>query len=210
MRRLACAIVLLCAMAPLAALGTALDGTKAAALTALARHTLAAIIESTGDVGQALAVLNRRLRHRGDYKSLCTVAAVQVADDETARVFSAGHPLPLLRSDTTVRVVGAPSPMLGFIDELQISETALDIRPGDRLVLYTDGVLDAIGPLDRFGEARLVRTVHALTDGGTAAADILAALDRFAHEEQADDIAILSLTRSPVPAPAVLAASDAS
>ncbi len=180
-------------------------GAEAAALTALARHTLAAIIESTGDVGQALAVLNRRLRHRGDDKSLCTVCAVEVTAGEAARVVSAGHPLPLLASAGTVRMVGHPSPMLGFVDDLQVAETAVDIRPGDRLVLYTDGVLDAIGPLDRFGEARLVETVLMLAGGETAASDILAALDRFARQEQADDIAILSLMRSPVPAPALVA-----
>ena len=184
-------------------------GAEAAALTALARHTLAAIVESTGDVGQALEVLNRRLRHRGDYKSLCTVCAVQVAAGDPVRVFSAGHPLPLLASGGAVRVVGRPSPMLGFLDDLEVSETAIDVRPGDRLVLYTDGVLDAIGPLDRFGEARLVETVLMLADGETAAGDILAALDQFAREEQADDIAILSLMRSSVPVPALTAGSDA-
>ncbi len=180
-------------------------GAEAAALTALARHTMAAIIESTGDVGEAFEVLNRRLRHRGDYKGLCTVCAVQVSSGDSARVFSAGHPLPLLSSEASVRIVGRPSPMLGFVDELRISETLIEVRPGDRLVLYTDGVLDAIGPLDRFGETRLLETVHRLADGETAAADILTALDRFADEEQADDIAVLSLTRSPVSAPALVA-----
>ena len=37
-------------------------GAEAAALTALARHTLAAIVEATGDLAYALQVLNRRLR----------------------------------------------------------------------------------------------------------------------------------------------------
>ncbi len=183
-------------------------GAEAATLTALARHTLAAIIESTGDVGEAFQVLNRRLRHRGDYTGLCTVGAVQVTSGDSARVFSAGHPLPLLSSEGSIRVVGTPSPMLGFVDELRIAETLIEIRPGDRIVLYTDGVLDAVGPLDRFGETRLLETVHLLADGETAAPDILTALDQFAREEQADDIAILSLTRSPVAAPALVAGRD--
>ncbi|HWE13812.1 MAG TPA: SpoIIE family protein phosphatase [Solirubrobacteraceae bacterium] len=176
-------------------------GAEAAALTALARHTLAAIIESTGDVGQAFQVLNRRLCQRGgDYRSLCTVCAIQVKSDHAARVFSAGHPLPLLRNERRVRIIGKPSPMLGFIDELQIHETRIDLQPGDQLVLYTDGVLDAVGSLDRFGESRLMETVALLRSGERAAADIMAAIDSFAHEDQIDDIAILSLTRLPVPA----------
>jgi serine phosphatase RsbU (regulator of sigma subunit)/PAS domain-containing protein len=177
-------------------------GAEAAALTALARHTLAAIVEATGDLAYALQVLNRRLRQRGtESASLCTVAAVLVGPDESATIFSAGHPLPLLRRGAVVRPVGRPSPMLGFVDALEIVATEVDVRPGDELILYTDGVLDAIGSDERFGEERLLDTVRVLAEGGSAAADgILAAVDGFLDREQTDDIAIVSLARLPVPA----------
>ena len=179
-------------------------GAAAASLTALARHTLAAIVESTGDVAQALRVLNRRLRQRGgaDYRSLCTIAAVLVQRGEHATVFSVGHPLPLLHRAGTVRAVGRSSPMLGFLDDIDVTATEVEIEPGDQLVLYTDGVLDAIGTDERFGEQRLLDTVQLLGDvpPGQAAAQILAAIDQFLGREQSDDIAIMSLTRSPVPA----------
>ena len=96
-------------------------GAEAAALTALARHTLAAIIESTGDVPYALSVLNRRLRLRhGDHSSMCTIAAVLISDEHEAIVFSAGHPLPVLRSAGRVELVGRTSPMLGFVEDIEL------------------------------------------------------------------------------------------
>ena len=137
-------------------------GAEAAALTALARHTLAAIVEATGDLAYALRVLNRRLRQRSDdYRSLCTVAAVLVTPDEQVTILSAGHPLPLLRRDGAAWPVGRPSPMLGFVDDVELLSTPVAVKPGDQLILYTDGVLDAIGPDERFGEARLLETVRA-------------------------------------------------
>ena len=177
-------------------------GAEAAALTALARHTLAAIVEATGDLVYALEVLNRRLRRRSDnYRSLCTVAAVLVTPNEQVTVLSAGHPLPLLRRDGAVWPVGRPSPMLGFVDDLELLSTPVAVQPGDELILYTDGVLDATGPEERFGEARLLKTVRLLADGGGATAErILEAIDGFRDSDQADDIAILSLTRAPVAA----------
>ena len=61
-------------------------------------------------------------------------------------------------------------------------------------------MLDAIRAGGRFGEARLLETVRSLGDGVAAAHRILEAIDRFRDSDQADDIAILSLARAPVPA----------
>ena len=176
-------------------------GAEAAALTALARHTLAAIVASTGDFAYALQVLNRRLRERSDdYRSLCTVAAAVVTGEDQVSIVSAGHPLPLLRRGVAAWPVGRPSPMLGFVDEVHPEITPVAIDRGDQLILYTDGVLDAIGAAGRFGEGRLLETVRSLGDGVAAAHRILEAIDRFRDSDQADDIAVLSLARAPVPA----------
>ncbi|HEY6522969.1 MAG TPA: SpoIIE family protein phosphatase [Solirubrobacteraceae bacterium] len=176
-------------------------GAEAAALTALARHTLAAIVASTGDFAYALQVLNRRLRERSDdCRSLCTVAAAVVTGEDQVSIVSAGHPLPLLRRGVAAWPVGRPSPMLGFVDDIEPELTPVALDPGDQLILYTDGVLDAIGAGGRFGEARLLETVRSLGDGVAAAHRILGAIDRFRNSDQADDIAILSLARAPVTA----------
>ena len=90
--------------------------------------------------------------------------------------------------------------MLGFVDDIQLLTTPVHVDPGDQLILYTDGVLDAVGANGRFGETRLLETVRSLGDGVAAAHRILGALDGFRHSDQADDIAILSLARAPVPA----------
>jgi serine phosphatase RsbU (regulator of sigma subunit)/PAS domain-containing protein len=176
-------------------------GAEAAALTALARHTLAAIVAATGDVAYAMQVLNRRLRERSDdYRSLCTVAVAAVTDDDRVSILSAGHPLPVLRRGVAAWPVGRPSPMLGYVDDLELLSTPVQVDPGDQLVLYTDGVLDAIGADGRFGETRLLETVRSLGDGVAAAHRILGAIDGFRVSDQADDIAILSLARAPVAA----------
>lgn len=178
-------------------------GAEAAALTALARHTVAAIVESTGDIPHALRVLNRRLRERGDdFRSLCTVAVVALTRGPAVTVYSAGHPQPLLAGRDGVREVGTTSPMLGFVDDLDVTPSVVDVGPGERLVLYTDGVLDAVGREGRFGEDGLANVLIGMREGHAPAPMILAAVDRFAAGDQSDDIAILGLTRLAVVAPA--------
>jgi serine phosphatase RsbU (regulator of sigma subunit)/PAS domain-containing protein len=177
-------------------------GAKAAALTALARHTLAAMIETTGDVGFAIRVLNRRLREHGRrFGNMCTVGALEVRGDDVARLYSAGHPLPIRRRGAGAEQVGEPGPMLGFLDDIDIAPFVVEVNPGDQLILYTDGVLDAVRSGERFGEDRLLEVVAQLPpgEGRTAADDLVAAVGAFLDGEQSDDIAVLSLLRAPVP-----------
>jgi hypothetical protein len=174
-------------------------GAQAAALTALARHTLAAIIESTGDPRWALDVLNSRLRERAATSvTLCTIAVVAVLQDDRAAVYSAGHPLPLLVRDGLVTPLGETQPLLGVFETVDTAPTEIVLRPGDQILLYTDGVLDAVGESDRFGEQRLLAAAAdvarpAATE--SAAGRLLEVIEDFLAGDQNDDIAIMSLVR---------------
>jgi GAF domain-containing protein len=183
-------------------------GAPAAALTALVRHTTAAMIESTGDPAAAMDLANRRLCERAaDSLDPCTAAVVAITSD-TAVICSAGHPLPLLRRSGDVIPLGRTSPMLGVDARSKYTTTCEKILPGDRLVLYTDGVTDAPGHSDRFGEERLIEAIRTLDLEGIEIADaILAAVDRFLATTQPDDIAVISMVReTAAPQPASAAA----
>ena len=177
-------------------------GAQAAALTALARHTLAAIIESTGDPGHALAVLNRRLRERAAAQmTLCTIAIVAITRDDRAAVYCAGHPLPILVRDGEATPLGESHPLLGVFESVDIAPVEVDLVPGDQIVLYTDGVLDAVGDRDRFGEERLLAAAAGIDRAPAAssgAAQLLSVIEDFVAGDQTDDIAIMSLARAVV------------
>ena len=89
--------------------------------------------------------------------------------------------------------------LLGAFRSLGAPELDVRLRPGDSLVLYTDGVTDAIGPSgERFGEPRLLATIEAARRG--SAHDIVAALRDAVAEFRgsvppADDITIVVIGR---------------
>jgi sigma-B regulation protein RsbU (phosphoserine phosphatase) len=154
------------------------------------------MIEATGDPAAALDLVNRRLCERGG-ESLdpCTAVVVAVVGDE-AIVCSAGHPLPLLRRGGEVLPVGQTSPMLGVYEEAEFTTAHVPILPSDQLLLYTDGVTDAPGRSERFGEERLSEAIRTLDLGATEIADkVLEAVDRFLATTQPDDIAVISIVR---------------
>ena len=93
-----------------------------------------------------------------------------------------------------MRPVGHPGTIAGAFEGEHWPTDTVELERGDVLVLYTDGVLDAQGEDDRFGEARLREALT--TDGGTAE-ERLAALDgrlrAFQRGAQTDDTTILIL-----------------
>ncbi len=178
-------------------------GAAAAALTGLARHTLRTAARLLDDPLAAIGTLNDELLAR-DVMSLCSVAAVLLAGDEdgraTAELVCAGHPLPLRVRGGAVRPLGSFSPMLGACRVDEWERTTVALEPADVLVLFTDGVFDAVGEDGRFGEDRLEQTLRGATDADDAVARIDAALSAFAVPEQGDDTAVLAVQRAPVAA----------
>jgi PAS domain S-box-containing protein len=173
-------------------------GAEAAALTGLARHTLRTAAQLLDDPLDAVATLNRELLGREEM-SLCSVAAVLLRERDaraTAEIICAGHPLPLLAGGGQVRPVGDFSPMLGAYPVEHWTRRTVEIAAGDVLVLYTDGVFDAVGTDGRFGEDRLQRTVAGVSGAADAVARIDAALSAFAVGAQTDDTAVLAVERT--------------
>ncbi|MDP2713053.1 MAG: SpoIIE family protein phosphatase [Solirubrobacteraceae bacterium] len=175
-------------------------GAPAAALTGLARHTLRTAATLLDDPLDAIGRLNDELLAR-DEMALCSVAAVLLHEDEEgnagAEVVCAGHPLPLLVRAGEARPIGDFSPMLGACAVERWNRSSVALQPDDVLTLFTDGVFDAVGDGERFGEERLERTIALATDAEDVVARIDAALSAFAVGEQADDTAVLAVQRAP-------------
>jgi serine phosphatase RsbU (regulator of sigma subunit) len=128
--------------------------------------------------------------------ALCTAAVVLLREDGgDASLVCAGHPLPYLIRDGQPRPVGRTGPLLGAFEQGHWLAATLDIRAGDVLVLYTDGVLDARGPNSRFGEERLEQTLGGVTSAEEAVERIQKALLDFGGPDQDDDIAALAIQR---------------
>jgi len=139
--------------------------------------------------------------------SLCSVAVLlrEDGDRASAEMVCAGHPLPLLIRKAQAAPVGRFSPMLGAYDVEDWCRTTIALEPLDVLVLYTDGVFDAVGADGRFGEERLRATLMGRAHAQDAVGRIDAALSAFEVGPQADDTAVLAVQRVGVAAQRVAA-----
>lgn len=177
-------------------------GAAAASLTALARHTIRTAGTLTGDPCKALGLLDEALRARSE-TAICTAAILVLprSEDESVpvRMVSAGHPLPLLLRDGEVTEVGRPGPLLGAFATSEWQPVSHEMGPGDQLVVFTDGVIEARGATERFGEKRLRAELAGADRPLTAIGRVTAALEAFLGSKPEDDVALVAVRRGAAP-----------
>ena len=173
-------------------------GVDAAVVTALARHTLRAVVVGMHAPSQALSALNEVLLHQGGDR-FCTVALVRLQrrPDGTwhATLGSGGHPAALLvRHGGAAEPVGGTGPLVGVLDEVEFHDRELDLGENDVLTLFTDGVTEARRHHEMYGDARLRENVERHATSAAAVVDgLLEDVVDFQQGEVRDDIAIVSL-----------------
>lgn len=129
-------------------------------------------------------------------------------DQHTVRYSNAGHTTPLVRrADGSVEELEFDESRclpVGVLPKIEVGETALQLFPGDVLVLYTDGIIEACSPSGEFyGQARLVEALrNASSNARTLLDAVLADVDRFVGEApQADDQTVVCLSINPLNVP---------
>ncbi|MDD4626934.1 MAG: SpoIIE family protein phosphatase [Syntrophomonas sp.] len=110
-----------------------------------------------------------------------------------------GHNLPyILRKEGTIKMLPRMAGMaLGVMEEIPYNQARVKLNPGDSLVMYTDGVTEAMNESGKlFGEERLEKILVGLTNH-TAREEVEAIMRttrEFVQEaKQSDDITILVL-----------------
>ena len=118
--------------------------------------------------------------------------------DDTAsrlRYANCGHLPPLLlRSDGTVERLDATATVLGIFKDWDCEIGECQLRSGDTLALYTDGITESYNSADeQFGEQRLIEALqrHRESSSQSALASIVDEVQRFSPHEQHDDITLI-------------------
>jgi serine phosphatase RsbU (regulator of sigma subunit) len=114
-------------------------------------------------------------------------------------VFLAGHPYPILiHQGGRAEPVGKTGPLLGVVDEPSWPRVQVSLDPGDQLVLYTDGVIEARrdGADERFGTERLRQGLAGCVAPDDAVERVRSALWEFGARARDDDAALVAIRRT--------------
>jgi serine phosphatase RsbU (regulator of sigma subunit) len=179
-------------------------GMPAALLTMFIKKALQTkrIVDSSYEIvppAESLAELNASICEQNLSSCQFCTAIYCVLDtaDGTLTYSRAGHPEPLLlRADGTTETLEAAGSLLGVFPEAQFAQQSIQLSPGDRLIVYTDGAEPQVRGEQTDGHEELLEFLGSLggLNRGLLAESLEAWVQRVRQvSREEDDITILSL-----------------
>ncbi len=183
------------------------NGLEAAVHSGRVRRSLHTLLLVEQRPAQLLYLLNAALVAAGSKLfTTLVVGTLEQLDDGGLRLTlaSGGHPPPiLLHAGGTVEEVVARGGIVGVLTDVRFQETSVTVRPGETLLLYSDGITEARAESDReelFGEERLQAVLRECTgQRADATVDTVrrAVFDWLGPSEH-DDITLLAVQAMPM------------
>jgi sigma-B regulation protein RsbU (phosphoserine phosphatase) len=171
-------------------------GVPAALLMSNVQATVRALASQSLAPAELAAKVNRSV-HRSTTPGRFVTFWYCVLDRDAGKMTytNAGHCAPVVvRANGQPARLEAGGAVLGVFAEWPYEQGELTLAPGDRLVLFTDGVTEAANALDEeFGEERLVQLTSALRDQGAheLKSRILQAVSAFTGGRARDDATLV-------------------
>ena len=175
-------------------------GLPAALLMAKLQATLRALASGAASLGHLGGEVNRILNRDGLPNRFATLVYLEITPESGhVRLLNAGHMPPLVVRHTHVEEMLTGSIALGMVAAAAFAEQDVDLQPEDMLVVYSDGITEAMNATEEFfGDERL-RAAALAAPSATAAqagAGILDAVDAFVGDATVhDDISLAILKR---------------
>ena len=183
-------------------IGDVTDKGVPAALVMATTHTmLRAVAQMQVSPGEVLARVNELL-YAEIPPNMFVTCFYAILDPVSGQVSyaNAGHDLPYRRLNGNVSEIWAAGMPLGMMPDMQYDEHEVTIAPGESLLFYTDGLVEAHNPRREMFSFPRLKTVLASHANGTSLIDgLLDELKRFTGEgwEQEDDVTMVLLQRVP-------------
>jgi serine phosphatase RsbU (regulator of sigma subunit) len=178
-------------------------GLKAAVQTALGKYTVRAYAVESPWPARVLARTNTAFSVQDPDSERFTTLAYALLDSDRASLAlaSAGHPPPILYRAASGRCIAleAGGPALGLVADAEYEEMLEGFEPGDVLLLYTDGILEARSGQEEFGLERIEMALlgAAALSAQEIATTIVTLAREFAGGVFNDDVTLLVL-KNPV------------
>ncbi len=172
-------------------------GVPAALLMANVQASLRASVRDLDSPARVCGIVNGMLRESiAANKFVTFFCGVLDADERTFRYCNAGHPYPILISDGAVRTLDHGGAVLGVFPSWDYQDFSVNLKSGDRLLLFTDGITEAENTQgEEFGVERVAAfgKAHAASSAAELNQQLLAQVSDYCGAQFQDDATLVVL-----------------
>lgn len=175
-------------------------GIDAAVDTALIKYSLRTLLREDGDPGRALSKFGSLYAQSAENPETFVVIFLGVIDLDTGtvRYASAGHEPAWVCFGQNVRSLPPTGPIVGIDADAEYDTRTILLRPGDGIVVSTDGLTESRGPKgDLLGAEGVARWLGEIEGDAQTVADTIVERLRVRSSGIADDLAILVVRYAP-------------
>ncbi|MCC7013444.1 MAG: SpoIIE family protein phosphatase [Planctomycetes bacterium] len=178
-------------------------GVGPALITQSAQGVLRTGLRMSARPSDALTMLNQDLSERIDAGTFLTLLLLSIATDGRVEICNAGHHGPIVARGAQILIAEQHSLALGFSADVEYGvDDVLELKSGDVLLAFTDGLIEAHSMTDReqlFGEERVKALLAEHAQRGSSAETITLALAeaafQFAGGKHEDDITLVVIRK---------------
>ncbi len=160
-----------------------------------------ALLRGSDDIAAVMTQANAEIaRDNSEQMFITAFAGILDMESGVLSACNAGHDAPLIKApgELTTSWHGAGGPPMCVLDDFEFPGDALQLSPGTAVILFTDGVTEAMDADGRlYGHERLTALLDHLPEGMTASAIIETihadVKDHANGAEPSDDITLLVL-----------------
>jgi serine phosphatase RsbU (regulator of sigma subunit) len=161
---------------------------------------LAGQVAHASNPGKVLVGLNRAISGKFSNNFVTAVYLYVDLDSNLIRYAGAGHPPVIQLQGATGRAgqIMENGLVLGVYEDACYESLEIPLQPGDRYVLYTDGILEAANPSqEMYGVDRLMhfletnRSLDANQFADALLADVARWIEQTGEQNQQDDLTLL-------------------
>lgn len=175
-------------------------GLSSSLIASMLQVALAGQVAHASNPGKVLVGLNRAISGKFSNNFVTAVYLYVDLDSNLIRYAGAGHPPVIQLQGATGRAgqIMENGLVLGVYEDACYESLEIPLQPGDRYVLYTDGILEAANPSqEMYGADRLMhfletnRSLDADQFADALLADVARWIEQTAEQNQQDDLTLL-------------------
>ncbi|MGA0241954.1 MAG: PP2C family protein-serine/threonine phosphatase [Candidatus Marinamargulisbacteria bacterium] len=180
-------------------------GVSSALIMALSAGLFSEVGKRYPSPKNVLTAINKDIRRYIENSRVTHVTAFYGVLNTATHMFTycrAGHPgIILQRADNELTELETDGTFLGMFNDVEFTEAQIQLKKGDRLFFYTDGITEAKGPNGQlFGTERLMEHIKLSQQHpiGTVLHHIFDTVDAYTqHQKSTDDRSLVVLEISP-------------